>query len=454
MKAFKIIAVLIFVLGLTAQAQTGLESGTQYGHGEDSATCLKNYSLFSEYAKQKNYADAIEPWTYCFENAPAAGKGIYIYGVSIVKWEIKNAATKEEKEEKIDKLMRVYDQRIKYFGKNKKYPASYILGKKAIDYKSLKSRDLAAQKQAYDWLKQSIDDLGPNATPIFLNHYMALSFSFYAQDEIAGERLIADYEMIQTKLDALVARGGKYGKPSEAMKLSFEETFANCGAADCGTLERMFGPQYEATPDNQELLTKILTLFDKTDCTESQLFYNASESMHKINPTSGSAAGVAKMYLAQDNAAKALEYYEEAITLEEDDIKKSQYQYTVAYITFSKNNDFAGARSYARQAVMANPNWGDPYILIGKMYAQSAQKQQLGKKDIENAAGYWAAVDMFNMAKRVDKEVSSEANQLIKIYTNYFPTKEAIFFEPDYEAGKTVKVGGWIGVSTECRSKD
>lgn len=454
MKALKLIAVMIFALGMTAKAQTGLESGTQYGHGEDSAKCLTSYSLFSEYAKQKNYADAFDHWTYCFENCPAAGKGIYIHGVNIVKWEIKNAASKEEKNEKIEKLMQVYDQRIKYFGNDRKYPEAYILGKKAIDYKSLKRNDMVAQKNSYDWLKQSIDGLGPNVTGLILNHYMALSFSFYSQDEISGERMISDYELVQEKLTDIEKRGGKKGEMASAMKASFEQSFANSGAADCNTLEQMYGPKLDADPENEELLAKLLDLFDKTECTDSELYYKASESMHKINPSAASASGLAKMYLAQDNASKAMDYYNEAVTLEIDDVKKAQYLYTIAYITFSKNNELVKARQFALQAVGANPQWGEPYILVGKMYAQSAQKQQLGKKDIENQAGYWAAVDLFNKAKQVDAECTTEANQLIKIYSNYFPTKEEIFFEPDYEAGKTVKVGGWIGKSTVVRSRD
>ncbi len=454
MKSLKLIVASIFILGMTLKAQTGLESGTQYGHGEDSITCLKNYTLFSEYAKQKNYADAFKPWTYCFENCPAAGKGIYISGVNIVKWEIKNAKDKNEKNEKIDKLMRVYDQRIKYFGDDRKFPEAYILGKKAIDYKTLKRGNSSAEKQSYEWLKQAIDGLGAGTTPQFLNHYMALSFSFYAQDEITGEELIADYEMTQSKLEKIIERGGKNGDIAKAMRESFEQSFGGSGVADCPTLEQMFSDKYKANPTDEDLLTKLLSWFEKTECTDSELYYKASESMHQISPTAASAAGVAKMYLAQDNAEKAIEYYKEAISLESDDEKKAQYQYILAYTIFSKSHDFSQARNYARQAVVSRPDWGEPYILIGKMYALSAQKQQLGGKDIENQAGYWAAVDQFNKAKRVDAECASEANQLIKTYSVYFPTKEEIFFQPDYEAGKSVKVGGWIGVSTIARSRD
>lgn len=454
MKAIKLIAVIIFALGMTAKAQTGLESGTQYGFGEDSSKCLMSYSLFSEYAKQKNYADAMSPWTYCFENAPAAGKGIYIYGVSIVKWEIKNAKTKEEKNEKIEKLMRVYDQRIKYFGDDRSYPEARLLGLKAIDYMTLKRSDLGAQKQSYEWLKQSIEELGPNVTPKILNYYMVLSLRFYSQDEITGEKMITDYETVQDRLEKIVARGGKRGEQASGMINSFEQSFANSGAADCNTLEQMYAPRLEANPTDEVLLAKLLDLFDKTECTDSELYYKASESMHKVNPTAASASGVAKMYLAQDNAAKAVLYYKEAVSLEVDDVRKAQYLYTIAYISFSKDKNLVEARKFALQAVGANPQWGEPYILIGKMYAQSAQSQKIGTKDIENQAGYWAAVDLFHKAKRVDAECASEADQNIKIYRNYFPTKEEIFFDPDYEAGKSVKVGGWIGTSTIVRSRD
>lgn len=437
-----------------AYAQTGLESGTQYGKGEDSVKCLENYTLFSEYAKQKNYADAYDSWTYCFENCPAAGKGIYISGVKIVRWEIKNAKTTEEREEKIDKLMRVYDQRIKYFGNDPKRPEAIILGDKAVDLISLKRNDITAQKQAYDWLLQSINGLGKSVTPKIINHYMVLSFNFYTKDEISGERMLSDYEMIQSKLDIMQARGGEYASTSIKMKNSFEESLANSGAADCKTLEKLYSPKLEADPSNEEVLAKLLALFEKTDCTDSELYYKASETMHSIKPSSASAFGLAKMYIALDHTEKALGYYQEAVTLEIDDVKKSQYLYTLAFISFSKEKDLVKARQYALQAVGANPSWGEPYILVGKMYAQSAQDQQLGKKDIENQAGYWAAVDLFNKAKQVDDKCTTEADQYIKIYSNYFPSKEEIFFEPDYEAGKTVKVGGWIGKSTIVRSRD
>lgn len=453
MKAYKLIAVLFFVFGLTANAQTGLETGTQWGSGQDSIKAMTSYTLFKEFAKQKNYADALEHWTYCFDNCPKAGKGIYISGVSIVKWEISQAANKEERDEKVDKLMGVYDQRIKYYGTDKKYPAPYILSRKALDLKALK-KDLASQKQAYEWLNASITELGPRADVKSLQHYMDLSFKFFSQDEISGETLIADYEMVQTKLEATVAGGGKYSEAAATVKAGLEVNFANSGAADCETLEKMYGAKLAETPNDEELLNKILNLFDKTDCTENDVYYTASESLHKINPSSSSAAGLAKMYLDRSDAPNAVKYFEEAIALEEDLVKKSQYQQTIAAILFSKNSDYVKARKYALQAAKSNPAYGAPYILIGQMYADAAQKQKIGSKDIENAAGYWAAVDMFNKAKRVDASVAAEANRLIKTYSNYFPTKETIFFEEGYTTGNTTTVGGWVGVSTTVRSRD
>ena len=160
------------------------------------------------------------------------------------------------------------------------------------------------------------------------------------------------------------------------------------------------------------------------------------------------------MYLKNQDIDKALEYYDQALELEEDNSRKADYLYQMAFIIFSKKNDYVKARSLAKQAIGYKPNWGAPYILIGQMYAVSAQKQEIGSKDIENQAGFWAAVDKFEQAKRVDPEAATEANQQINIYSNYFPGKEEIFFEEGFELDKPYKVGGWINETTICRPKE
>jgi len=61
------------------------------------------------------------------------------------------------------------------------------------------------------------------------------------------------------------------------------------------------------------------------------------------------------------------------------------------------------------------------------------------------------AVDKFQKAKQVDSSVADEANELIRRYSPYFPSRDDIFFKPELQEGQSFFVGGWIGESTVCR---
>ena len=47
---------------------------------EFSEDCVTNNSLYTEYAKQKNYADAYEFWIQLYSACPNFNKNVYIYG--------------------------------------------------------------------------------------------------------------------------------------------------------------------------------------------------------------------------------------------------------------------------------------------------------------------------------------------------------------------------------------
>lgn len=441
------IAALMLYLGASVFAQADDK------WGEDPAESKKNFSLFIEYAKQKNYADAYNFWTYCYDNCPAASKNIYLYGVRIVKHKISKSKTKEEQQKWIDKLMEVYDQRIKYFGNDKKYPESYILGKKALDLYALRKSDNNAVIQVYEMLEKSIDGLGVNSSTTNTQTFTAILFKRYADYEIEAGEVINKYSKIMNLYDNM-----EKAFPSEAddfakLKDALNNNFAISGAASCDKLEAIFGAQVEEQKEDIAFLNKVIDMFDRTQCTDNETYYKASEYVHKIEPSAASAVGVANSYAVRSEFDDAIKFMKQALELEEDDVKKSKYSYTIATMLFSQKKDNIGARKYAREAIKLNSKYGAPYILIGNMYAAAAGKQELGKKDIENLAGYWAAVDKFARAKAVDPESVAEANKFIQIYSNYFPNQEVIFFEPDYEEGKTVTVGGWIQEKTKVRSK-
>ena len=96
--------------------------------------CKVNLSLFVEYAKVKSYADAYEPWMKVYTECPSLSKNIYSLGVRILEWKIKQATTQEEFKAAFDQLMKLYDDRIQYFGNDSKMPTPVILEEKASKY--------------------------------------------------------------------------------------------------------------------------------------------------------------------------------------------------------------------------------------------------------------------------------------------------------------------------------
>ena len=83
------------------------------------------------------------------------------------------------------------------------------------------------------------------------------------------------------------------------------------------------------------------------------------------------------------------------------------------------------------------------------MYAASAKN--CGDNDLTNKVAFWAAVDKYSQAKRVDSESASVANRRIRDYRKHYPSMETIFFY-DLKEGDSYKVGCWINETTTVRA--
>lgn len=63
-------------------------------------------------------------------------------------------------------------------------------------------------------------------------------------------------------------------------------------------------------------------------CTEEEAYFVASEAAHAIEPTAATAAGCAYMYYKKGDLDKSVQYFDQAISLEED-ADKRQTMHTV-----------------------------------------------------------------------------------------------------------------------------
>lgn len=155
----------------------------------------------------------------------------------------------------------------------------------------------------------------------------------------------------------------------------------------------------------------------------------------------------------EDNAGDVIDFGkkadEEAIkrNSEKDKFKQANDCYELALGFYTKKN-YPKVRNYARQAISLNPRWGKPYLLIGRIYAESVKS--IGESDLEQRMVYCLAVDQFIKAKAVDPEVAAEAEKEITTYSLNFPREEDATIE-NVKAGSSFKIGGWINESTIVR---
>ena len=416
--------------------------------------CMVNVSLFNESVKNKLFADAVDPWYQVYNNCPNANKAIYSQGPKIISWQMSQAKTEEEKHQLKELLMQLYDKRIKYFGNDPKYPVPYILGEKAMDYCEYFTED-PTKERAYGWLKQSVEGMGVQSKLTVISKFAEVSNGLYKSNpDKYGEQYIADYQKVSDLLAQIGAdANNKNAATANQYKDFIDNVFAVSGAADCSKLDEIYAKAVADNKENLDMLQKIMKLYRRVSCIESDVYFSAAEFSHKLQPTSESAAGCAAMSAKKGDYRAAVAYYDQAFQLAEEEEDKANYLYNNAVYYYSQLKDFPTARQYARRSLDINPNQGRCYMLIGLMYAESKPYGDDAKGRILNKTVFWAAVDKFVKAKTVDPSITDEANKFIQSYSKYFPTKEECFDLPQELGGQTFTIAGWIGETTVCRPK-
>ena len=451
--ALSLVALLSFSALSFAQSNVADKQG--FKNAEDSINYVKNTAYYKTYKKSNNYIDAYAFWKKIYDNYPAQTKDIYIDGVDILKDNIEHAKTPQDKQKYIDELMGVYDNRIKYFGDDPDYGIDYILGSKIDDYIKYFG-EKADYAKVYEWLKPVVAEKKQQTDPLSLYYYSYSSLVKLSMDPNHKDTYIKDHFMVDGFYKEAIAAAQAAGDSKKEQNYtsfmqSAEAAFAASGAADCATMEKIYAPQIAEKKTDKEFLSTVLNLLAGVGCTESDLYFAASEAMYELEPSASAALGIAGKAFKEGNTARAEKYYNEAISLSKDASEKGEVYYILATMAY-KRGQYGTARSYANSAMANKKGFGAPMLLIANMYAASA-KSIYPDDPIRQRIVYCLVVDKASQAKAIDPSISGEANQVINRYAAYYPAKEDIFMHPDLKAGQSFTVGGWIGETTTIRVK-
>jgi tetratricopeptide (TPR) repeat protein len=452
-RTFFAIAFSLFFAGIPTsysfgQDENGIQGGESGRYGSDSITCIMNISLYREFFKQwkasdyKNETvhDLIPPWRWVFLNCPKGTQNTYIDGVKIVSYLIESSQDPALKDKYIDTLMMVYDQRIKYFGKE-----GYVLGRKGVDLFTYRPRDT---KEIYDDLKKSVELEGDNTAGPVLIYYMKSAVNMATEGKADSSVIFDTYDIATQVIEHNIKKNENNEGELENWRVVQNnveiilEPFATCK-----DLVSIYRKKFAENPDDLELLKKITNLLDEKKCHEDPFYFETTKRLYELEPSPASAYLIGKMLLNEGKYAEAIDYLKEAEKLTDtNSIQKSYLYIAQAYRVL---NNFPAARTYALKSAALNPDDGEPYLMIGDLYAESAK--ECGDNDLTSRAAFWAAVDKYYKAKQVDPNLAAEADKKISTYSIYFPTASTIFFYTLKE-GDTYRVECWINEDTKIRA--
>lgn len=450
---------LIALFALTASAamaQKGVEDGSRFGHGQDSIDCLNNISLYSENLKTKNYADAYTYWQKVFTDAPVSRHSLYTDGVTILKSLIAGTKVLEERKAYADEMMKVYDQQLQYLDKLnmlRKTPWTeyYVKGEKAHNYLTYYPK--MDNNLAYDMLREVIETAKDKNQYYIIGDYMKVSLAKFKADETHREQFIQDYLVSAEYIASIAEKAQNMSNPNPKLieavikiKDNVDGYFINSGAAECSQLEAIYAPKVEENKDNLDYLRKVVSVMAMLSCTESEVYYTASEYAHHIAPTAATAAGCAYSYLKRGDLAKSIEYFDQAIELDTVATSKAEYCYKAAVI-LNSDRQLSKAKSYVTKAISLNANKGAYHILLANIYAAAPKWND---EPLLDKCKYFVVLDRLYQAKRVDDTVAEEANKMIAAYSTHTPTIQDLFMIGKKEGDK-VHVGGLINETTTIR---
>ena len=434
MKTIKILALTFALLiSLTASAQ-------KYGKtAEDSASCITNISLYSEFYKQGNYKDALKPWREVFLNCPMASENTFIRGATIYKFVIDKEKDVKLKEKHIDTLLMIWDKRIEFFGKE-----GLNLGKKGNDLLAYRPKE---KEKIYNLFKKAIEISGSNAEPIVMYNFCISTIEYVKTGKADSSLILDNYDVLSDLIEKNMSNDVKN-------KAEYDNVLQNIEKAiepytSCKDLVSIYSKKFNQSPNDTNLLKKIAKILDKKKCTDDPLFFKATENLYKLDPTPETAYLMGKMCYSKKQYAKAADYLSDAVTKLSETNEKARVYLLLADI-YGNLGQNATARTYAYKALDAKPGDGMPYIIIGDLYAQSAKA--CGDNELTTKVAFWAAVDKYNQAKRVDASprIIELANSRISSYSRAFPSDENIFFY-GLKKGDSYKVGCWINENTTIR---
>ncbi len=461
--------------------------------GDDKQKTLESASLYTEFYKQKDYDSALPHWRYVFDNAPGLRQNTFVRGENMYKEMIEAETDETKREELIAVLFEIIEKRGDCWGQK-----GSALGRKAFYIASYyEGRD----QEVFDLFDEAMEVDGNNTDPEIFPPYLGLLYNKVRAGEVEKSKFDALLQKANGICDHNISNNTENVAAYQAAKdkigsfqgnvATLEDLDAKNAISDCASCKAYYQPKLQADPNSLDIIKSYYATLAKFECKKDPEYYRMIVKRADIDPdaprgliyTAGNIKYKEKDYqgakayfnraltmysddpatqskirytlgnlaYSEKNYAEARNLYNAALPGITDNEKKGKVKMKLANIAYRNDKDFPTARNLAEEAAALRPNWGDPYMLIGQLYASSGKKCGPGT-GWDSQVVTWCAVDAWYKAKKVDPSVAEKAQSKINKYSAYFPAKDVGFMK-GYTNGQSYTVGCWIQRSTTVRLK-
>lgn len=426
--------------------------------GYDRERAETAFVLYKDNLKMGKYDEALVQWKLAYHLAPGSnGRVKYHFedGANIYKKMFEVTTDAALRKSYVDTIMMIYDKKKECFGDE-----AYVNGIKGFDYYYYFS-DYTSQDTIYNLLKSNFDVKGINADYFVINPFAKLVYDRVVDGKMSNEEGRKYADLILKAIEN--GKGSCKGKSCETWEIIEEYAPVRLEALEgvdnfynCEYYTKKYYKLYKMYPDSCEIINLAYASMLRGNCgpNEPSLKEVKLSKTNKcyVAPPALSCAAQGNEDYNDGKYSNAIEAYLQCVDNSKDSEQKAKYLLLIAKIYYRDLKNYPKSRKYALDAARQKSGWGDPYMLIGNLYASSGPLCGTGR-GWESQIVTWPAIDMWNKAKSIDSKVTGEANSLINRYQQYMPKKEDIFFR-NIKAGQSYFIPCWIQETTTVRTSD
>ncbi len=441
-------------------------------YAQEANKCDVNLSLERDYLNGRRYDEALTYWNQLIKECPKHSEAVYADGIKIFKIKLKSAkkaGNLEQEKKYTNQILTLYDQWLANFPNSKNLARIYH--DKGL---MMLNSNTGTKEDLYNIFSKGYNlDKTKFTNPKAIYGYFDAGVTMYKDKKISFEQLISLYDNLMGSIDNSTEKYTKLMEDlqkkedagelmtKEAHKLkairknlpvytivakNMDNILGELG--DCKHLVPLYKRNFDLNKDNPTWLRKAASNLSKKDCSNDPIFEKLVVQLDKIEPSYNSAYFLGILNEKHGRINTAINYYKKAINLSNKAYDKAKIYYKLARLA-EKRGQKSQARTYAYKALEYKPSMGSAYLLIGRLYARSANS--CGTDEFSKRATYWLAASMADKAARVDPSMAKTARKIASSYRSKAPSKTDIFMKN--MGGKKITMKCWIGGSVTVPKK-